>query len=114
MLVAVILLQSSQTGGMGAAISGTAFNAAFGGQGADKLLVRITTFLAVLFLSLAITLNYLNVPGSNVDDSNSGMTKKKSDEGNNTLINQEENSNTQEDESNDENSTNQPEENLSQ
>ena len=52
MLVVIILLQSSQTGGMGAGVSGNAFNAAFGGQGADKLLVRITTVLAVLFMSL--------------------------------------------------------------
>jgi len=64
LLVVVILLQSSQTGGMGAAIGGTAFNAAFGGQGADKLLVRITTVLAVLFLSFAITLNMLDTPGA--------------------------------------------------
>ena len=68
LLVVVILLQSSQTGGMGAAIGGTAFNAAFGGQGADKLLVKITTVLAVLFLSFAITLNMLDTPGASSND----------------------------------------------
>ena len=66
MLVVIILLQSSQTGGMGSAIAGNAFNAAFGGQGADKLLVRITTVLAVIFMSLAIVLNVLPTPGSTV------------------------------------------------
>ena len=64
MLVVIILLQSSQTGGMGSGISGNAFNAAFGGQGADKLLVRITSVLAVLFMSFAIILNVLPTPGS--------------------------------------------------
>ena len=66
MLVVIILLQSSQSGGMGSAISGNAFNAAFGGQGADKLLVKITTVLAVLFMSLAIVLNVLPTPGSSI------------------------------------------------
>ena len=65
MLVGIILLQSSQTGGMGSAIAGnSAFNTAFGGQGADKLLVRITTVLAALFMLLAISLNVLSTPGS--------------------------------------------------
>ena len=64
MLVGIILLQSSQTGGMGSAISGNALNTAFGGQGADKLLVKITAFLATLFLVLAISLNLLSSPGS--------------------------------------------------
>jgi len=67
LLVVVILLQSSQTGGMGAAIGGSAFNAAFGGQGADKHLVKITTVLAVLFLSFAITLNMLDTPGGSTN-----------------------------------------------
>ena len=64
MLVGIILLQSSQTGGMGSGISGNAFNAAFGGQGADKLLVKITSVLAVFFMIFAISLNILETPGS--------------------------------------------------
>ena len=68
MLVVIILLQSSQTGGMGSALAGNAFNAAFGGQGADKLLVRITSVLAVLFMSLAIGLNVLPTPGSQISN----------------------------------------------
>ena len=52
MLVGIILMQSSKSGGMGAAMTGNALNTAFGGQGADKLLVRITAFLATLFLIL--------------------------------------------------------------
>ena len=64
MLVGVILLQSSQTGGLGSALAGNALNAAFGGQGADKLLVKITAFLAALFMILAISLNIIPTPGS--------------------------------------------------
>jgi len=65
MLVGIILLQSSQTGGLGSALAGNALNTAFGGQGADKLLVRITSVLAALFMILAISLNILETPGSN-------------------------------------------------
>ena len=72
MLVGIILMQSSQTGGMGSALAGNALNTAFGGQGADKVLVRITAFLAVLFMVLALSLNVLSTPGSNVIPTSSG------------------------------------------
>ena len=65
MLIGIILMQSSQSGGMGSALGGNALNAAFGGQGADKLLVKITAVLASIFMVLAITLNILSTPGSN-------------------------------------------------
>ena len=64
MLVSIILMQSSKTGGMGSAMTGNALNTAFGGQGADKLLIRITAVLASLFMIFAITLNVLSTPGS--------------------------------------------------
>ncbi len=82
MLVGIILLQSSQTGGMGSGISGNAFNAAFGGQGADKLLVKITSVLAVLFMVFAISLNILTTPGSDTSrtiDEKSIMDRNKID-----------------------------------
>ena len=63
LLVGIILMQSSKTGGMGAGIAGnTALNSAFGGQGADKLLVKVTTVLATLFMVLSIALNVLSTP----------------------------------------------------
>ena len=37
---------------------------ALGGQGADSLLLRTTTIFAVIFMSLAIFLNYLDNPKS--------------------------------------------------
>ena len=52
LLMGIILMQSSQSGGMGAAMGGGAMNTAFGGQGADKLLVRVTSGLAVTFMVL--------------------------------------------------------------
>tara|TARA_B100000029_G_C17151686_1_gene806255 strand:- start:26 stop:373 length:348 start_codon:yes stop_codon:yes gene_type:complete len=72
-LIGIILLQSSKTGGMGAGIAGnSALNSAFGSQGADKLLVKITTILASLFMLLSITLNILSSP----NDGESAVSSK--------------------------------------
>jgi len=70
MLVGIILLQSSQTGGMGTAMGGNAMHAAFGGQGADKLLLKITSVLAFTFMALAITINMIDNPHSTFKMSN--------------------------------------------
>ena len=70
MLMGIILLQSSKTGGMGSAMGGQAINTAFGGHGADKLLVRITSGLAVAFMVLAITIGMMDNPASRIDFSN--------------------------------------------
>ena len=72
MLMGIILLQSSKTGGMGSAMGGGAINTAFGGQGADKLLVRITSGLAVTFMCLAIIIGMMDNPASRIDFSNDG------------------------------------------
>ena len=59
MLIGIILLQSSKSG-MGAGLGGnTALNSAFGSADADKLLVRITTGLAALYMVLAIVMSFL-------------------------------------------------------
>ena len=70
LLMGIILLQSSKTGGMGAAMGGGAINTAFGGQGADKLLVKITSGLAVSFMGLAIIIGMMKNPDSRTDYSN--------------------------------------------
>ena len=70
LLMGIILLQSSKTGGMGAAMGGGAINTAFGGQGADKLLVKITSALAVAFMGLAIIIGMMKNPASRIDYSN--------------------------------------------
>ena len=70
-LIGIILLQSSKSGGMGSAMTGNVLNSAFGGEAADKLLVKITAILASLFMILAICLNMLSTPGSiNINNSN--------------------------------------------
>ncbi len=77
MLVGIILLQSSKTGGMGGAIGGqSAMNEAFGGEGADKLLVRITGGLAFTFMSLAIMIS-LYPSSNNADVDNPVITRNK-------------------------------------
>ena len=59
MLIGIILLQSSKSG-MGAGLGGnTALNSAFGSAEADKLLVKITTGLAILYMALAIAMSFL-------------------------------------------------------
>ena len=67
MLMAIILLQSSKTGGMGTAMGGQAINTAFGGYGADKLLVKITSGLAVAFMGLAIIIGMMDNPSSRIE-----------------------------------------------
>ena len=67
MLMGIILLQSSKTGGMGTAMGGQAINTAFGGHGADKLLVRITSGLAVAFMVLAMMIGMMDNPASRID-----------------------------------------------
>ena len=77
MLVGIILLQSSKTGGMGGAIGGqSAMNEAFGGEGADKLLVRITGGLAFTFMFLAIMIS-LYPSSENTDIDNPVIARNK-------------------------------------
>ena len=53
---------------MGAAIGGQAMNEAFGGEGADKLLVRLTGGLAFTFMFLAIMIGWVGNPNSTATD----------------------------------------------
>ena len=85
MLMGIILLQSSKTGGMGTAMGGQAINTAFGGHGADKLLVRITSGLAVTFMVLAITIGMMDNPASRIDFSNKPTLSRNEGAGNTVL-----------------------------
>ena len=82
MLMGIILLQSSKTGGMGTAMGGQAINTAFGGHGADKLLVRMTSGLAVAFMVLAITIGMMDNPASRIDFSNKPTLSRNEGTGN--------------------------------
>jgi protein translocase SecG subunit len=83
-------MQSSKSGGMGSAMTGNALNSAFGGQGADKLLVRITAVLAALFMIFAISLNIIPTPGSvnsSAPGSNSILDRNKTETTKSPVIN---------------------------
>ena len=81
MLIGIILVQSGQ-GDMGAAMGGNTMNQAFGSEGADKLLVRITTTLAAIFMVLAISINLVGKDNVDIDSSNyEGVTTPSSDQG---------------------------------
>jgi len=54
-LIGLVLLQQGRGADLGAAFSG-ASNTLFGASGADKLVVRLTTVLAVLFMASNIVL----------------------------------------------------------
>lgn len=84
LLMGIILIQSSKTGGMGTAMGGAAVQAAFGGQGADKLLTKITIGLAAAFMLLSISINLVNTPDvTNAATGGSIISQKaKSDVGN--------------------------------
>ena len=78
MLIGIILLQSSQSG-VGTAIGGQAMTSAFGGQGADKLLEKITGYLAFVFILLSIVIGTLNNPDSKSSSiSNKSLSKDNS------------------------------------
>ena len=63
LLVGIILLQTSQSGGLGAVGGGNSYlEGALGSQGADSLLLKTTTIFAVIFLSLEIILYVLSAP----------------------------------------------------
>ena len=86
LLIGIILLQSS-SGGMGTAIGGQAMNNTFGGQGADKLLVRLTSGLAFTFMMLAITIGWLGHPESADVDFKKPVLSDNSDKIDSQLLN---------------------------
>ena len=97
LLVTIILLQSSQSGGMGSIGGGNNFlDGALGSQGADALLLKTTTILAVIFMSLAIMINLLDNPASKMNFSTESVLMKNNQgeviPGAETLINDLENS----------------------
>ena len=77
LLIVIILLQSSQSGGMGSIGGGNNFlDGALGSQGADALLLRTTTILAIIFMSLAIMINLLDNPASKMNFSTESVLMK--------------------------------------
>ena len=69
LLIVVILLQSGRGGGLAGSLGGGISTAMFGGQGADKLMVRLTTGLAAAFMVLAILISIAGRPRVSTIDS---------------------------------------------
>ena len=62
LLVVVILLQSGKGGGLAGSMGGGVSTAMFGGQGADKLMIKMTSGLAGTFMILAILISLTGNP----------------------------------------------------
>ena len=69
MLVSVVLMQASQGGGLSGTFGGQAASSVLGGQNVGNVLSRITTWLATLFLSLAVIISMLSGPTTNASSS---------------------------------------------
>ena len=62
LLITVVLMQASQGGGLAGSIGGQTTNAIFGGRGAATALSKITTYLAVSFMGLALLISLIGSP----------------------------------------------------
>ncbi len=69
LLITVILLQSGRGGGLAGSLGGGVSTAMFGGQGADKVMTRLTTGLAAAFMVLAILISIAGSPEVGQPDS---------------------------------------------
>ncbi len=58
-LITVVLMQASQGGGLSGTFGGNAASSMLGGQNAGNVLSRITSWLATLFLTLAVLISVL-------------------------------------------------------
>ena len=59
LLITVVLMQASQGGGLSGTFGGNAASSMLGGNNAGNVLSRITTWLATLFLTLAVLISVL-------------------------------------------------------
>ncbi|MFC1593546.1 preprotein translocase subunit SecG [Candidatus Neomarinimicrobiota bacterium] len=64
LLIVVILMQASQGGGLSGTFGSTATSALLGGRGAGTFLSKLTTYLAVIFLGLAVVISLISSPSA--------------------------------------------------
>ena len=76
LLISVVLMQASQGGGLSGTFGGQAASSILGGQSAGNVLSKITTWLAVIFIGLAIFISILSGPTA---ETNSSLVKKASE-----------------------------------
>ena len=62
LLIGVVLMQASQGGGLSGTFGGNAASSVLGGQNAGNVLSKITTWLATIFLTLAVVISVLTGP----------------------------------------------------
>ena len=77
LLISVVLMQASQGGGLSGTFGGQAASSILGGQGAGNVLSKITTWLAIVFIGLAILISILSGPSS---EESSSLVKKASED----------------------------------
>ena len=61
-LIIVILMQSSQGGGLSGTFGSTSTNAIFGGRSAATMLSKMTGWLAIGFITIAILISLVTAP----------------------------------------------------
>ena len=76
LLISVVLMQASQGGGLSGTFGGQAACSILGGQSAGNVLSKITTWLAVIFIGLAIFISILSGPTA---ETSSSLVKKASE-----------------------------------
>ena len=76
LLISVVLMQASQGGGLSGSLGGQAASSILGGQSAGNVLSKVTTVLAVIFISLAIVISMVSGPA---DNSSSSIVKQASE-----------------------------------
>ena len=76
LLISVILMQASQGGGLSGSLGGQAASSILGGQSAGNVLSKVTTWLAAVFITLAIVISMVSGP---TDASSSSIVKQASE-----------------------------------
>ena len=76
LLISVVLMQASQGGGLSGTFGGQAASSILGGQSAGNVLSKVTTWLAVIFIGLAIFISILSGPTA---ETSSSLVKKASE-----------------------------------
>ena len=82
LLITLVLMQASQGGGLSGTFGGNAASSMLGGQNAGNVLSRITTWLATLFLTLAVLISVL----TSRSDSNASSLVKDAAEGRENIL----------------------------
>ena len=77
LLISVVLMQASQGGGLSGTFGGQATSSVFGGQNAGNVLSKITTWLATIFLSLAVVISVMSSPTA---ESSTSIVRQAADE----------------------------------